>query len=316
MALKSRVECLAALRAMVAPCRLCPRGCGVDRSAGERGTCGVPAGAVVASAEPHFGEEACLVGRGGSGTIFLAGCNLRCVFCQNYNISHFIVGQPMDTATLAQLMLALEGHGCENINFVTPTHVSPALAAAIVEARGRGLRVPIVWNSGGYESVEVLRLLEGLVEIYMPDFKFIRPESAERYCGAADYPERAREAIREMHCQVGDLVVEDGVARRGLLVRHLVMPGGAEESREILDFLASLSSRTFVNVMDQYRPAGLAVEPRQRATAGVAQPGARPARVAGPEGRSEFPELAERSALADVSEARAYARRLGLRLAD
>jgi len=280
---------------MVAPCRLCPRRCGVDRSAGERGTCGAPAGAVVVSAEPHFGEEACLVGRGGSGTIFLAGCNLRCVFCQNYDISHFIVGQPMDTAALAQLMLALEGHGCENINFVTPTHVSPALAAAIVEARGRGLRVPIVWNSGGYESVEVLRLLEGLVEIYMPDFKFIRSESAERYLSAADYPERAREAISEMHRQVGDLVLEDGVARRGLLVRHLVMPGGAEESREILDFLASLSPRTFVNVMYQYRPAGL---------------------VAGPEGRSEFSELARRSALGDVSEARAHARRLGLRLAD
>ena len=316
MALKSRVECLAALRAMVAPCRLCPRGCGVDRSAGERGTCGAPAEAVVVSAEPHFGEEACLVGRGGSGTIFLAGCNLRCVFCQNYDISHTIVGRPMDTAALVQLMLALEGHGCENINFVTPTHVSPALAAAIVEARGRGLRVPIVWNSGGYESVEVLRLLEGLVEIYMPDFKFIRPETAERYLSAADYPERAREAIREMHRQVGDLVVEEGVARRGLVERHLVMPGGAEESREILDFLASFSSRTFVNVMDQYRPAGLVVDPRQRATAGVAQPGARPARVAGPEGRSQFPELARRSALGDVSEARAHARRLGLRLAD
>jgi len=297
---------VAALRAMLGSCRLCPRKCGVDRSAGERGTCGAPAGAVVASAEPHFGEEACLVGRGGSGTIFLAGCNLRCVFCQNYDISHFIVGQPMDTPALAGLMLALEGHGCENINFVTPTHVSPALAAAIVEARGRGLRVPVVWNSGGYESVEVLRLLEGLVEIYMPDFKFIRPESAERYLAAVDYPERAREAIREMHRQVGDLVVEDGVARRGLLVRHLVMPGGLEESREILEFLTSLSPRTFVNVMDQYRPAGLAVEPRQ----------ARPARVAGSEGRSDFPELARRSALADVSEARAHARRLGLRLAD
>jgi putative pyruvate formate lyase activating enzyme len=267
----------------------------VDRSAGERGTCGAPAGAVVASAAPHFGEEACLVGRGGSGTIFLAGCNLRCVFCQNYDISHTIVGQPMDTAALAQLMLALEGHGCENVNFVTPTHVAPALAAAIVLARERGLRVPVVWNSGGYESVEVLRLLEGLVEIYMPDFKFIRSESAERYLAAADYPERAREAIREMHRQVGDLVVEDGVARRGLLMRHLVMPGGLEESREILDFLASLSSRTFVNVMDQYRPAGL---------------------VAGSEGRSRFPELARRSAPADVSEARAHARRLGLRLAD
>jgi len=235
-----------------------------------------------------------LVGRGGSGTIFLAGCNLRCVFCQNYRISHRLVGETMDTADLARLMLALEARGCENINFVTPTHVAEALAEAIVEARRRGLHVPIVWNSSGYESVEVLRLLEGLVEIYMPDFKFGCSESAERYCRAPDYPERAREALREMQRQVGDLVIEGGVARRGLLVRHLVMPGGLEESREILSFLASLSPRTFVNVMGQYRPEGVP------ATA---------------EGRAEYPEIARRPTGEEIAEARAEAQRLGLRLA-
>ena len=275
-------------------CRLCPRNCGVDRRAGERGFCGAGPEAAVASAGPHFGEEPCLVGRGGSGTIFLAGCNLRCVFCQNFDISHRLVGETMDTADIARLMLALEARGCENINFVTPTHVAAPLAEAIVEARRRGLRVPVVWNSSGYESVEVLRLLEGLVEIYMPDFKFGCSESAERYCRAPDYPERAREALREMQRQVGDLVIEGGVARRGLLVRHLVMPGGFEESREILSFLASLSPRTFVNVMGQYRPEGVP------ATA---------------EGRAEYPEIARRPTGEEIAEARAEAQRLGLRLA-
>ncbi len=291
---RQRVENLRVLERLQVSCRLCPRRCGVDRAAGERGFCGAGAEATVASAGPHFGEEPCLVGRGGSGTIFFAGCNLRCVFCQNFDISHRLVGEAMDTADLARLMLALEARGCENINFVTPTHVAAALAEAIVEARRRGLHVPIVWNSSGYESVEVLRLLEGLVEIYMPDFKFGCSESAERYCRAPDYPERAREALREMQRQVGDLVIEGGVARRGLLVRHLVMPGGLEESREILSFLASLSPRTFVNVMGQYRPEGVP------ATA---------------EGRTEYPEIARRPTGKEIAEVRAEAQRLDLRLA-
>ena len=247
---------LAVLRRLIAPCHLCPRTCGVDRTAGERGFCGAGACAVVASAGPHFGEEPCLVGRGGSGTIFLAGCNLGCVFCQNFDISNRADGEEMPAAALVRLMRDLEARGCENINFVTPTHVTHVIAAAIVEARAAGLSIPIVWNSSAYESAEVLRLLDGLVEIYMPDFKFSRSESARRYCRAPDYPDCARAALAEMHRQVGDLVVEDGVARRGLLVRHLVMPGGVEESREILTFLASLSPHTFVNVMGQYRPAG------------------------------------------------------------
>jgi putative pyruvate formate lyase activating enzyme len=287
------VERLDRLRSLLAPCALCPRACGVDRPAGERGFCGAGPQAVVASAGPHFGEESCLVGRGGSGAIFLAGCNLGCVFCQNYDISHQVVGEEMPAAALVRLMRALEARGCENINLVTPTHVTGALAEAIVEARAAGLSVPIVWNSSAYESVEVLRLLGGLVEIYMPDFKFSRAESAERYCSAGDYGDRARAAVTEMYRQVGDLVVEEGVARRGLLVRHLVMPGGAAESREILTFLASLSPRTFVNVMGQYRPAG---EVRGAAASGV------------------FAAMARRPAPDEILDARRHALTLGLRL--
>jgi putative pyruvate formate lyase activating enzyme len=286
------LERVRAARAMLSRCRVCPRFCDVDRLAGERGACGAGAEAAVASAGPHFGEEPCLVGDGGSGTIFLAGCNLHCVFCQNGDISREAAGEVMDAAGLARLALRLEARGCENINFVTPTHVAPAVLAAIVEARGRGLAVPIVWNSGGYELPEVLRLFDGLVEIYMPDFKFSRSASAERYCRAPDYPDRAREAIREMHRQVGDLVVEGGAARRGLLVRHLVMPGGAEEGREVLDFLAALSARTYVNVMAQYRPAG---------------------DVIGKEGRRRFAEIARHPTADEVAEVRGHARRLGLR---
>jgi len=278
------------LRALLAPCRLCPRACRVDRPAGERGVCGVGAHAVIASAGPHFGEEACLVGRGGSGTIFLGGCNLRCVFCQNDDISHAPLGTQRSPAEIARLMRRLEADGCANINLVTPTHVTHALAEAIVAARRDGLTVPVVWNSSAYETVETLRHLEGLVEVYMPDLKFSRPGMAGRYCGAPDYPAVAQAAVREMHRQVGDLVLAEGVARGGLLVRHLVMPDGLAESREILDFLASLSPGTYVNVMGQYRPAGRV------------RPG------------GDWPELERRPDPADVAAARAHARGLGLRL--
>ncbi|MFH0911963.1 MAG: radical SAM protein [Planctomycetota bacterium] len=245
-----------ALYGRTSPCRICPRQCGARRAEGELGDCRIGWEPVVSSAFPHFGEEAPLVGRGGSGTIFLAGCNLLCVFCQNSEISHGQEGDPVSVEEVAETMLNLERRGCHNVNFVTPTHVSAPLAAAVLRARKRGLRVPIVYNCGGYESVETLRLLEGFVEIYMPDFKFAFPEEAEAYAHAPDYPEAARAAFKEMHRQVGDLVIRNGLAQGGLLVRHLVMPGGALSSRRILDFLADeISPRTYVNVMPQYRPS-------------------------------------------------------------
>ena len=278
------------LRAMIAPCHLCPRDCGVDRPAGERGLCGAGEKAPVASSGPQFGEEACLVGRGGSGTLFLGGCNLQCVFCQNVDISHYPMGTERTPDEIARLMLRLQAAGCENVNLVTPTHVAHALAEAIVAARREGLAVPVVWNSSAYEKPEMLRHLEGLVDIYMPDVKFARAATADRYCRAPDYPEVARAAVGEMHRQVGDLAIDRGLARRGLLVRHLVMPGGEEESREVLDLLAALSPDTFVNVMGQYRPAGRV------------RPG------------GAWPELERRPDPAEVAAVRGYALDLGLRL--
>ena len=249
---------LEALHGLLRDCTLCPRRCRVNRLEGEVGVCKVGAVAPVSSAGPHFGEERPLVGTGGSGTIFFAGCNLGCIFCQNYDISHGRAGRDTSVDDIALSMLRLQSLGCHNINFVTPSHVAPMMAEAIVKARISGLRVPIVYNSGGYDLVEVLRLLEGLIEIYMPDLKFADPGSAERYANAPDYPEVAKAAIREMHRQVGDLEIAGGVAKRGLLVRHLVMPNGVAGSRKIMDFLHELSPDTYVNVMDQYRPMYMA----------------------------------------------------------
>ncbi len=240
---------------LAAPCRICPRNCGVNRLRNERGHCGIGAVPLVSSAAPHFGEEPPLVGRGGSGTIFLAGCSLLCAFCQNYEISHGRAGRPAEPARIADMMLALERNGCENVNLVTPTHVAPWLMDAVRTARLGGLSVPVVYNCGGYETVETLRLLEGTVDIYMPDAKFWLPESAQRYARAPDYPEQVRDALKEMQRQVGDLRIEDGVALGGLLIRHLVMPGGTAESTQILDFIArEVSPSASVNVMAQYRP--------------------------------------------------------------
>ncbi|MFQ6049011.1 MAG: radical SAM protein, partial [Phycisphaerae bacterium] len=234
---------------LLSPCRVCPRACGADRPGGQRGLCGLTESVLVSSAGPHFGEESCLVGFGGSGTIFLAGCNLLCVFCQNYSISHLRQGRPATTEQIAELMLSLAHAGCENINLVTPTHVGPQLMAAIELARSRGLELPIVWNCGGYESLQMLRLLEGYVDIYMPDFKYADNDPARRFSRAEDYPAVARAAIKEMHRQVGDLVLQNGRARRGLLVRHLVLPGGLAGSRKVIDFLAEqVSPNTFINV--------------------------------------------------------------------
>ncbi|RJX28491.1 MAG: radical SAM protein [Desulfurivibrio sp.] len=243
------------LSTILADCTLCPRRCQVNRPAGELGFCRTGKEAVVASYCPHFGEESCLVGVSGSGTIFFTNCNLGCVFCQNYSISHQGEGIEVDSGQLAAIMLSLQKQGCHNINLVTPSHVVPQIVAALPAAIDKGLTLPLVYNSSGYDTVDTLRLLEGIVDIYMPDFKFWNSESARRFANAPDYPDRAREAISEMHRQVGNLQLDDqGLAVRGLLVRHLVMPGGLAETAEIMHFLAKLSSQTFVNVMEQYRP--------------------------------------------------------------
>jgi putative pyruvate formate lyase activating enzyme len=244
-----------ALTASLHDCEVCPHRCGADRAEPLRARCGIGLEAVVASAHPHFGEEPPISGRRGSGTIF-AGCSLRCWFCQNADISHGRTGRPVDASALARQMLLLQAAGCHNINLVTPTHVVPQIVAALVLAARAGLRLPLVYNSGGYDRVETLRLLEGVIDIYMPDFKYADPLHARRLSGVPDYPEVARAALREMHRQVGDLEIGgDGVARRGLLVRHLVLPGGQSDTGACLRFLAEeISSDTYVNVMDQYRP--------------------------------------------------------------
>jgi len=253
-------ERIAAARKMLSPCRVCPRQCKVDRLLDEKGICRTGARAMVSSYAPHFGEETPLVGTGGSGTIFLTNCNLLCVFCQNYEISHLGQGVEADAGQLSSMMLSLQRQGCHNINFVTPSHVVPQILAALPKAIEKGLTLPLVFNSSGYDALETLKLLEGVVDIYMPDFKFWARESGKLYAKAPDYAEVARNAIVEMHRQVGDLVLDDkGVAVKGLLVRHLVMPGGLDETEEILRFLArEVSVDTYVNVMDQYRPCGKA----------------------------------------------------------
>ena len=263
-------------------CTLCPRECRVDRLAGELGQCRTGALARVASYGPHFGEEAPLVGRGGSGTIFFAGCNLACVFCQNHDISQpdadsapsaagatagpVPAGTPLSwerpPQLIAQMMLDLQALGCENINFVSPTHVVPEILEALVIAVDAGLRLPLVYNTGGYDSLETLRLLDSVVDIYMPDLKYADDAVGARLSGVPDYARGNRAAVLEMHRQVGDLALDDrGVARRGLLVRHLVLPGGLAGTASVARFLATeVSADTYVNVMEQYRPAHRAAQ--------------------------------------------------------
>lgn len=245
---------------MLEECRVCPRECRVNRIKGETGFCNVGRLAMVSSADPHFGEETPLVGRGGSGTIFLTSCNLKCSFCQNYEISNLNQGQEVSTETFGSLMLGLQNLGCHNINFVTPSHVVPQILEAVAWAAERGLRVPLVYNTGGYDSVPTLRLLDGIVDIYMPDLKFMDERISAELMHAPDYPVVVKRAILEMHRQVGDLQVdESGVATRGLLVRHLVMPEGLAGTREAMRFLATeVSPHTYVNIMNQYRPCGRA----------------------------------------------------------
>ncbi len=240
----------------LADCCACPRNCHVNRLEDRAKVCRTGRHAIVSSAFPHFGEEDCLRGWNGSGTIFFGMCNLRCVFCQNWEISQQKAGRECSAGEIADLMLVLQEQGCHNINFVTPEHVAPQVAEAIAAAVPRGLRLPVVYNTSAYDAIASLKVLDGLVDIYMPDFKFWQRESARRFVKAKDYPERAREAILEMHRQVGPLRFgPDGLARRGLLVRHLVMPGRVDEAKAIFQWLAREVSRdTYVNVMDQYRP--------------------------------------------------------------
>lgn len=246
---------------LLTSCTLCPRQCRVNRLAGESGFCRIGARARVASYGPHFGEESPLVGRHGSGTIFFAGCNLGCCFCQNYDISQGdAVGEEVSAAELAAIMLELQNIGCHNINLVTPSHVVPQILAALIPALEAGLQIPLVYNCSGYESLEALALLDGVVDIYLPDAKFWQPATAARYTGAADYPQRMREALIEMQRQVGALVMDaEGCARSGLMIRHLLMPGLLEETKAILHFIAQhLPPITYLNIMAQYHPCGRA----------------------------------------------------------
>jgi putative pyruvate formate lyase activating enzyme len=273
-------------------CVVCPRGCKVDRRADVAGLCAIGRQAVVASYFPHFGEEDCLRGSRGSGTIFFSGCNLRCVFCQNHDISWAVRGELVTPQRLAQMMLELQSIGCHNINWVTPEHVVPQILEALPFAFARGLELPIVYNTSAYDSLDSLRLMEGIVDVYMPDFKLWTSESARRYLKRADYPDIARGTIVEMNRQVGDLVLDGrGMARRGLIVRHLIMPGLLEETEAILRFIAEeLGTGTYVNLMAQYYVSG----------------------KVGPDG--QYAEIARGIHREEYEQALAIARELGLRL--
>ncbi len=274
-------------------CRACPRACGVDRLEGRWAVCKTGRHAIVSSFSPHMGEEDCLRGWQGSGTIFFAYCPLKCVFCQNHAISHLGEGRPVSPQALAAMMLHLQEAGCHNINLVTPEHVVPQILEALPLAIEAGLRLPLVYNTSAYDSVECLRLLDGIVDIYMPDFKCWDREVARRYLLAPDYPEAARACICEMHRQTGDLVIDErGLALRGVLVRHLVLPGGLAGTAQVMRWLAvEVSPDTYVNLMDQYAPA---------------------CRVSG----DRFPELNRRITREEYREAIALANSAGIRRLD
>ena len=245
-------------------CTLCPRRCGARRDAYHHGFCEVPDRALVCRAAPHYGEEPCISGSRGSGTVFFAGCNLRCVFCQNRQISRGAVGRPYDADGLRALFRSLRDRGVHNLNLVTPSHLSALLAEAL---RGLDLGIPVVWNSSGYESVEQLRALEGLVDIYMPDFKYADAALAARYSAAPDYPETALAAIREMFRQTGPFEMDSGLLRRGVLIRHLVLPGAAENTLRVIDAIEDRlpAKKILFSLMGQYTPMpGLEAFPELR----------------------------------------------------
>ena len=270
-------------------CTLCPHECGVNRKE-KPGFCKASDKVLVSSHGPHCGEEAELVGTNGSGTIFFGYCNLRCVFCQNFELSFGGEGDLISNESLAEIMLRLQNdYKCHNINLVTPTHFVPNILEALYFAAVKGLKLPLVYNCGGYERLETLRLLAGVIDIYMPDFKYNLEEQGRKYSGVKDYPAHVKQSLKEMHRQVGGLKTDRrGVAYKGLIIRHLMMPGGLAETKEILDFIAKeLSSDCLVNIMDQYYPAHRA---------------------------HEYVELNQRVSRKDWKEAVAYANKLGLRL--
>jgi putative pyruvate formate lyase activating enzyme len=278
----------AALWEFYRSCHLCPRQCRVNRLKNEKGVCRSTSRARVYSAHAHFGEERPLVGRGGSGTIFFSNCNLRCVFCQNWEINHRGDGSFISDEGLGRMMVGLQDQGCHNINLVTPTHCVPNIVQGLRTAIRLGLRVPLVYNCGGYDPVEVIRLLDGIVDIYLPDFKYMDGDLAAKYsAGARDYPEVAAAAIAEMHRQVGDLIVdENGIALRGLMIRHLVMPQNIAGTDKFVKWVADkLTPATYVNIMGQYRPAHRA---------------------------SEFPELSRRVTATEYRQALRWAQEAGL----
>jgi putative pyruvate formate lyase activating enzyme len=251
--LKERTE---KAKTLLDSCSVCPRCCGVNRLRGELGKCRTAGEAFVSSYGPHFGEEAPLIGRHGSGTIFFTNCNLRCLFCQNYTISQLGEGERVSKNELAHMMLLLQSQGCHNINFVSPTHVVPQMLEALEVAIGLGLFIPLVYNSGGYDSVETLKILDGIIDIYMPDIKYSDEKIAKELSGIENYPEINRAAIREMHRQVGDLQTDrEGIAQQGLLVRHLILPNDLAGTKEVVNFLArEVSRHTYINILDQYHP--------------------------------------------------------------
>jgi putative pyruvate formate lyase activating enzyme len=251
--LAERIE---AARTLLKNCQVCPRHCGINRLADETGKCHTGKLAVISSYGPHFGEEAPLVGKHGSGTIFFTNCNLECRFCQNYSISQLGDGTEVTDEELARMMLSLQSRGCHNINLVSPTHVVPQILQGLEIAITLGLRLPLVYNSGGYDSVKTLEILDGIIDIYMPDTKYSDEKTAEELSGIKNYPAINQAALREMHRQTGDLQIdEDGIAMRGLLIRHLVLPHGLAGTKEIMKFIAKdISPNSYVNVMAQYHP--------------------------------------------------------------
>jgi len=268
-------------------CDLCPRKCGVNRREGQRGYCGVNGKPMVSSYFPHHGEERVIRGWNGSGTIFFTGCNLRCVFCQNFDISHLMHGYEIDVERLSRMMLELQEKGCHNINLVTPTHQIAFIVDGVERARKTGLRIPIVYNTGSYDSVEVIKLLERTVDIYMPDFKFMDKEATKKYMNAPDYGEVAAECIKEMYRQKGGLKVRNGIATEGVLIRHLVMPNYTHDSLRIMDWIKENTPEAAVNIMAQYYPYYRA---------------------------KEFPEINRRITLEEYEKVLRYAKDIGLNI--